>query len=200
MTQLEKNEAAPPGRVKLANAVRRLLETKDYGSITTSEISRESGVNEALIYRYFGNKRGLLHGVLAEHLQLFWEKVEHDLKGIKSTAEKLRRGIWSSINFYNQDRILSKILLLEVRAHKDYFSSQTYRIVKKYTQLITDTIQEGVDNGELKPGVSPKNLRQIILGSMEHLILPAIIHDGPIDVDLVQEDICTTIFDGVLWP
>lgn len=196
--QSNSGDTSPPGRKKLANAVRRLLENKDYASITTTEISRESGVNEALIYRYFGNKRGLLHGVLAEHLQWFTDQVIHDLQGIKSSLKKLRKLVWSTINFYNKDRILAKILLLEVRANKDYFKSETYQTVKVYSQMIIEIIQEGIDSGELKADISPRLLRQIILGAMEHLILPAIIHDGKIDVDLMQENVCQTVFHGIV--
>ena len=59
----------PPGKVKIAEALRTLLREKDFNSITTADISRTSGVNEALIYRYYQDKRGLLHAVLAEYLE-----------------------------------------------------------------------------------------------------------------------------------
>lgn len=57
---------APRGRVKTAEALISLLEEKEFNAITTAQISRRSGVNEALIYKYFGDKRGLLHQVLGE--------------------------------------------------------------------------------------------------------------------------------------
>ena len=46
----------PPGKLKLAIALRQLLETKDFNSITTADLSKTSGVNEALIYRYADNQ------------------------------------------------------------------------------------------------------------------------------------------------
>ena len=71
----------PPGKVKIAEALKILLREKDFNSITTADISRTSGVNEALIYRYFKDKRGLLHDVLAEYLEGYIEKIEFDRKG-----------------------------------------------------------------------------------------------------------------------
>ncbi|MBU2645433.1 TetR/AcrR family transcriptional regulator [bacterium] len=188
---------SPPGREKLASALRDLLLTKDFGSITVSEIAKHSSVNEALIYRYFGNKRGLLHGVLTRYLQTFINQLTIELKGLKSVLEKLRKLAWSTINFYDRDRVSAKILLLEVRAHKDYFESETYQTVKIYANLISTIVQEGIDNGELQPNVSPQHFRQIVLGTIEHLLLPAIIFDEPIDVDKLQEIFCDTLFDGV---
>ncbi len=189
---------SPPGRGKLASALRTLLKSKDFGSITTSEIAQESGVNESLIYRYFGNKRGLLHGVVSDDLQRFIDEVMVDLNGVLLASEKLRRVVWNTINFYKQDRIFARILLLEVRSHKNYFKSKTYRTVKIYSQLIIDIIQEGIDSGELKSDISPQLLRQILLGSIEHLIMPAIIHNGPIDVDQLQEACTCSLFSGIV--
>ena len=41
----------PPGKIKIADALKTLLKEKDYNSITSSEISNTSGVKEALIYQ-----------------------------------------------------------------------------------------------------------------------------------------------------
>ena len=196
-TQNTKSFSNPPGRIKIANAVRDLLVEKDFSSITTAEISRQSGVNEALIYRYFGDKRGLLYGVLSEHLEIFFAHITLDMKGIKGALDKLKKLIWSTIYFYDHDRIFARILLLEVRSHLDYFKSDTYRSVKKYTHLIVEIIKGGMESGEIRDDISPAHIRQIILGSIEHLIIPAIIHGGPIQVDTLQKELCDTLFKGI---
>ena len=108
------NHSGPPGKVKIAEALKILLREKDFNSITTADIARTAGVNEALIYRYFKDKRGLLHDVLAEYLEDYIEKIEFDRKGIKGAANKLRQLIWDTIYLYQQDRVFAKILLLEV--------------------------------------------------------------------------------------
>ena len=61
----------PPGRIKIADALRSLLETKDFSAITTAEIAKHAGVTEALIYKYFKDKRDLLHQVLAEYIERY---------------------------------------------------------------------------------------------------------------------------------
>src|SRR6056297_915855 len=151
----------PSGRIKLANALRNLLAKKDFSSITTAEISKTSGVNEALIYRYFGDKRGLLHAVLSEYLENFAEKVDWGLKGIEGAENKLRKFIWSSIYFYDQDRVFSKILLLEVRNYPGYFSSETYEIVKHYSNLLLAVIQAGMEKKEIRSDVKASSVRQV---------------------------------------
>ena len=192
------SSAKPSGRTKLANALRELLAQKDFSSITTAEISRTSGVNEALIYRYFGDKRGLLHAVLSEYLENFAEKVDWGLKGIEGAENKLRKFIWSSIYFYDQDRVFSKILLLEVRNYPGYFSSETYEIVKHYSNLLMEVIQAGMEKKEIRSDVKASSVRQVILGGIEHLVLPAVINDGAIDPDELTEHFCTMILRGLM--
>lgn len=187
----------PPGRIKIANALRDLLSEKDFNSITTSEISNKSGVNESLIYRYFGDKRGLLHQVLKEHLDEFVKRIALDLTGTAGALNKLRKMIGSTIDFYDRDRVFSKMLLIEVRNYPGYFESETYTTIKHYTNMVLATIKEGIANGELRSDISPTYLRQIVLGAIEHMVLPALIHNSKIDVDAYQKEISNVIFKGI---
>ena len=52
-------DLAPTAR-ELLEAARRLLETKDYSSLTLKAIGREAGQNESLIGYHFGSKTGLM--------------------------------------------------------------------------------------------------------------------------------------------
>lgn len=187
----------PPGRIKIAKAMRSLLAHKDFNAITTAEIARESGMNEALIYRYFNDKRGLLHQVLADDLEDFNRQILMDIKGIKGALNKLRKLIWSQINYYDKNRIPAKILLLEVRSYTGYFESETYRMVKDFTRVIMDIIVEGIENGEIRDDIAPKHLRRAVIGGIEYMILGAIIHHSAIDADSMQEDLCKIIFNGM---
>ncbi|MBE9545213.1 MAG: TetR/AcrR family transcriptional regulator, partial [Proteobacteria bacterium] len=63
-----KEKPLPPGRIKIAQALKYLLEEKEFSAITTAEIAKNAGVTEALIYKYFKDKRDLLHQVLSEYL------------------------------------------------------------------------------------------------------------------------------------
>lgn len=187
----------PPGRVKIARAMRSLLAHKDFNAITTAEIARESGMNEALIYRYFKDKRGLLHQVLADDLEDFNKQILMDIKGVDGSLNKLQKLIWSQINYYDKNRIPAKILLLEVRSYKGYFESETYRMVRDYARVVTEIINEGITNGEIRDDISPKHLRRIVIGSIEYMILGAVTHQTAIDVESVQENLCKIVFEGI---
>ena len=107
-----RQKTPPPGRIKIIRALKALLEQKEFNAITTAEIAKRAGVTDALIYKYFKDKRDLLHQVLSEYLEQYRSQTTHDLKGIKGTLNKLRKLIWSHINVYATNRVFAKILLI----------------------------------------------------------------------------------------
>ena len=130
----------PPGRIKIVEALRTLLEKKDFNAITTAEIARTAGVTEALIYKYFKDKRDLLYQVLAEHLEHYMVQTQLDLKGIKGALNKLRKIIWTHIHVYDTDRVFAKMLLIDVRSYSDYYMSEAYGRVREYTDIVLEII------------------------------------------------------------
>jgi len=192
-----KSRPEPPGQVKIENALRALLEEKDFNSITTAEIARTSGVNEALIYRYFKDKRGLLHQVLNRDLEAFVERIRCDIAGIEGALNKLRRLIHGHIGYYRDNRIFAKMLLLEVRNHPGYFDSDTYRLVREYGRMILEIIETGQAEGVIRRDLPAWQIRQAVLGGIEHLCLPAVIFGKPIPAGEYAENFFGMLFDGI---
>ncbi|MDQ1336534.1 MAG: TetR/AcrR family transcriptional regulator, fatty acid metabolism regulator protein, partial [Thermodesulfobacteriota bacterium] len=187
----------PPGRIKIAEALRLLLENKDFGSITTAEIARTAGVTEALIYKYFKDKRDLLYEVLSEYLKHYDTRFEIDLKGIRGALNRLRKLIWSHINVYATDRVFAKILLIDVRSFSDYYTSRPYELVKKYSKIMLGVIEDGVADGEIRENISPRIMRQAILGALENVCLTGVVFDREISTDELTESLCNLLFSGI---
>jgi AcrR family transcriptional regulator len=195
--KVSKTKSAPPGRIKIIQALKLLLERKEFGAVTTAEIAKQAGVTEALIYKYFKDKRDLLHQVLREYLEQYQVQVENDLKGIKGALNKLRKLIWSHINVYATNRVFAKILLLEVRNYPDYYKSETYELVKLYSNTVLQIIEGGVRNGEIREDLDPKLIRLGIIGSIEQVCLSGVVFGREISPDDITENLCEFIFKGI---
>ena len=187
----------PSGRTKIADAIKMLLENKDFNAITTAAIAKTAGVTEALIYKYFKDKRDLLIQVLVRYNEDFLSQLELDLKGIKGSLNKLRKLIWSTINCYATNRVYAKILLLELRNFPEYFTSQGYEGIKAYSKIIKDIIDEGINNGEIRTDLPSSFIRQVILGAIEHICLPGIIFNREILTDTLTDHLCDILFKGL---
>ncbi|MCG8567939.1 MAG: TetR/AcrR family transcriptional regulator [Desulfobacterales bacterium] len=189
--------SAPPSKLKLAKALKILLEEKSFAAITTAEISRTAGVNEALIYRHFKDKRGVLHHVLHDYMVAFQTEINRQLKTTSGALNKLRVLIKEQIRMYDTNRVFAKILLLEVRNFPGYFESDTYQLVKSHGRFLTAIINEGVEAGEIRDDIPLSRMRNLVLGGIEHFSMSPVIFGHPMDVESVGEDLCELIFSGL---
>jgi len=187
----------PKSGVRLAEALKILLEGKDFNSITTAEIAETAGANEALIYRYFNDKRGLLHHVLAENLKTFLLSLQLRLSRVQGAENRIRELIFSTIRYYHSDVTVARILLVEVRNWPGYFESDTYHIVKWYAKLVLELVRDGIEAGIVRTDVSASRIRDVVLGGLEHLCLGKVIFGHNADTDSLSRDLCEVIFGGI---
>lgn len=193
----EKKNAFPPGRIKIVNALITLLESNNFGSITTNEIAKTAGVTEALIYKYFKDKRDLLHEVLKEYLEHYVLFMKEKTKNIKDWKKRLHTLFKLHFQLYSINRVLPKILILEVRNYPHFYKSAPYKVVKEYARYVQNIIEEGVSCNEIRDDILPKTIRQFVLGAFEHFVLPRIIYNLEIDEQLLADDLCELIFNGI---
>ncbi|NOX32893.1 MAG: TetR/AcrR family transcriptional regulator [Deltaproteobacteria bacterium] len=194
---MKNNITSPPGKTRIINTMRELLEERNFSTITISEIAGTAGVTDGLIYKYFKDKRELLHHVLKEHYEYFLLQIERDLKGITGALNKLRKIIWSSIDRYANHRVFARIILLEVRNSEKYFKSEAYQLVRKFNRIILDIIKEGVASGEITSVVPPSCIRHAIFGAIEHACLNRAIFNEKVSTDETAENITQLIFNGI---
>jgi TetR/AcrR family transcriptional regulator, fatty acid metabolism regulator protein len=188
----------PPGKVKIMQALKTLLEEKEFASITRAELAQTAGVTEGLIYKYFGDKRDLLHAVLADYVDFFISRMERDLKGVEGALNRLRTVVRIHVSMYASNRVFARILLLEVRNHPDYFHSEAYGTVKRYTRLLKGIIDEGIEEGSLRRDVSAEAIRQVILGGIEHTCLGSVLFHHTLNPEEAADRLCETIFRGIM--
>lgn len=189
----------PPGRIKIAVAFRALISQKEFNSITTAEISRISGVNEALIYRYFGDKRGIMHQILYDIFQDFQKKLLADLERTQGALNKLKVLIKSHFNLYCADYPIARILLLEVRNDPGYYTSETYELVRWYSGVMKEILDDGLKKHEIRNDIPVKSLRQMIMGAIEHMCLPAIIYQKSFSPEVMAEEVIAVILEGIAF-
>ena len=195
--KIVRRDSLPPGGVKMLEAMRSLLGEKEFNAITTAEIASVSKVNEALIYKYFGSKRGLLHSVLFDCLDGFLTGSQSKLKGIKGTPEKLRKLIWEHINLYVKEPLIGKILILEARNYPGFFDSGVYGIIRDYTHEVRAIVEEGIRKGEIRKDIPSWTIVRVMMGAIEHVCLPKVIFGREVSSDDQADRIFNIVFGGV---
>lgn len=188
---------SPPGKLKIIDALRILLEERTFESLTISDIAVAAGVTEGLIYKYFKGKRDILHHVLKEHYDNFLVQIDRDLQGIDGALNKLRKIIWSSIERYANHRVFARIILLEVRNSEEYFHSEAYELVRHFNRILLDIIKEGIANGEIRDTLPPAYIRNAIFGTIEHSCLNRAIFNEPVSTNDAARIITELLLNGI---
>ena len=188
---------SPPGKVKISDAMRTLLDERTFESLTISDIALTAGVTEGLIYKYFKDKRDVLHHVLKEHYDHFLVQIDRDLQGIDGALNKLRKIIWSSIERYANHRVFARIILLEVRNSEEYFQSEAYALVRQFNRILLDIIKEGIASGEIRDTLPPAFIRNAIFGTIEHSCLNRAIFNEPVSTNDVANIITELLLNGI---
>ncbi len=187
----------PPGGRKIMDAMRSLLHEKNFDSITTAEISRVAGVNEALIYRYFKDKRGLLHKILEEYVLVHHLQTKRDMDEAQGACNKLKSFMRSTISFHKRNRVFSKILLLEVRNNPGFFDTPAYSLVRKYARLIDEIMIEGIKNKEIRDDIPIAAMKDAILGGIEHACLKGVIFGRDLDEESLVGNLAEVLIAGL---
>jgi TetR/AcrR family transcriptional regulator, fatty acid metabolism regulator protein len=188
---------SPPGKVKIMEALKVLLEQKEFASITVSELAATAGVTEGLIYKYFKDKRDILHVVLSDYVDFFLTRLEKELRDTEGALNKLRRLIRIHVTLYAHSRVFSRILLLEVRNHPDYFNSAAYETVKRYADLLMRIIEEGRTEGSIRRDIPSAAIRQFIIGGIEHTCLPSVLFRRKLNPEEASNQLSEIVFRGI---
>ena len=177
--------------------MRNLLEDRNFASITISDIAVTAGVTEGLIYKYFKDKRELLHHVLKEYYEYFLCLIHRDLEGVSGALNKLHKVIWISIDRYATHRVFARIILLEVRNAEEYFHSEAYGLVRQFNKLLLEIIKEGMASGEIRGDIAPSLACHAIFGTIEHACIKRVIFNEKVSVNETADQICHLILKGI---
>lgn len=184
-------------RSRILASMRKLLDEKEYIAITTAELAQRAEVNEGLIYHYFKSKDDVFWSVLEEYMHDYLRFVTLHTQGIKGTLNMIRKFIWANIYFLIKEHPGGKILLLEVRSNPKYYDTTAFALTARNREIVLEIIQKGISSGEISKSINPYGLASIIIGSLEHAVLPIISHKKKRDLEELTEAICNIIFGGI---
>ena len=91
-------------RERILQAAVQLFARQGYGNTGLRELSREAGVNLAMVNYFFGSKKALLKEILDVFFTGYLQVARRELSGQDELACKLRRFIHSSITFFTTHR------------------------------------------------------------------------------------------------
>ncbi|MBS3758870.1 MAG: TetR/AcrR family transcriptional regulator [Desulfobacterales bacterium] len=165
----------------LASAT-RVISEKGFADATVSEIANGADLAGSGIYTYFKSKEDVLFAIIDNFLSACFDGLKEHLAGIQGAENKLRKAIWFHCRVYSGNKKEIKIIL-ESRSYPRFYASAAYETLRNYAGLITEIIREGMDDGTFSGLFSPIIVRDMILGTVDHIAINWTIKDSPNSMD-----------------
>ena len=168
-------------RNDIIDAARKLFADKDFDEVSMDEIAKEVGLGKSTLYLYFKNKESLYFAVVLRGTRIWAEMVKEEVKKENTGLEKLILYGNANREFSNKYPDYFRLLYSPTSIKKQFDmdkmnSSEEFQEVRELFKEIMfigiDSIQKGIDEGEIRPDVDP----------VEAAILLSVIFNGKVNM------------------
>jgi TetR/AcrR family fatty acid metabolism transcriptional regulator len=157
-------------RERIINSAKRLFAEQGYQKTTIIDISKQAGLSEAALYEYFQGKEDLLLMIPQLWVSELLAGLEEQLLGIKGATNKLRKYLWWNMRRIEQSPLDAKIVYLSLKTNANFLKTEVYANVKTLYSYLIDIFEEGKASGEMKSDLNPHLARNIVVGTMDHMV------------------------------
>ena len=182
---------------EIETAAREVFSQHGFNDAPVSEIARRAGVSEGAIYKFYPNKRELLHTILAAWYRGMIADFRARLEGVEGTRARLRLVIWQHLRSIRANPDLCRLFYSEVRSAPDYHDSELHDINRDYTRVLVEIVRDGMAGGDIRADVSPALVRDMIFGGVEHRVSAYLAGHGELDHEAVAAELSDVLFSGI---
>lgn len=192
-----REEQAARSREKLLDTVQQLLKTKNYDSISISDITNASGMSIGNFYHYFKSKEEVFTAM--ERRPYFQLLFDMDAIKEKSVGEQLRYYIrhWTDllVNCYGLN--ICRHWVCYYTGHSADPSARNNKIDIIADEILT-CLRHGIDNGELVPDAPVNDIAYSIAFTLFGILGYYCMTDGSFPALEWAEQYCTMLEKSIL--
>jgi len=175
-------------RNDIINTARKLFADRDFDEVSMDEIAENMGLGKSTLYLYFKNKEALYFAIELRGIQIWVEMVKNEVKKGNNGLEKLILYINATRKFSNKYPNCLRMLYSPTNNKKQFDmnklnTSEEFQEVrglfKELMFIGIDSIQTGINNGEIRPDVDP----------VEAIILLSVIINGMVNMGSWSKEI-----------
>ena len=162
---------------RIINSAKKLFAEQGYQKTTVMDISKQAGLSEAALYEYFQGKEDLLLTIPHLWVSELIEDLEDQLFGVEGAFNRLRKYLWWNMRRIEQAPLDAKIVYLFLKTNANFLNTEVYTNVKTLYSYLLDIFEEGRKTGEMKKDLNPFLARDIVVGTMDHIVTRWLLKD-----------------------
>lgn len=157
-------ELGPPGtREAILAAAEELFGARGYRKTALEEIAGAAGVSRPLVYRYFGDKRGLFAEVLDRVLREWNEVLLLEAsRTTPGTSHTLRRVLQACLGFARERTVLRGLLVRDAGLVRAQVGDVLERGRGLLPELLRQVLIRGVERGDVRGDLEPEDMAHVI--------------------------------------
>ncbi len=183
---------------KIIAATVKMAMEKGFANTRTSDIAKEAGVSEGLIFKYFPTKNQLFAVIINDNIQRLKNGVEEIINNpnLKPTS-KLISLINFHFKFFTIDRNIAQ-LIFGHSEHKSLVDVESVILngVHPYVRLVTKIFEEGIKIGEFR-SVDPEVAALSVIGGMQINLINKVFLKKNEDLERVKKELTEFILTGI---
>ncbi|MBC7924832.1 MAG: TetR/AcrR family transcriptional regulator, partial [Bryobacteraceae bacterium] len=181
----------------LLHVAHEVFSEKGFERTTTLEIARRLDISEATVFSYFGSKRELCIEVVRRWYEEISSELERELPGIEGIRSQLLFTVRKHLhNLMGKGTGLCALILSEGRVADEAFVEIIADLKRRYTAPLMKALEVARTNGELRHDVPLRLFRDMVYGSMEHVLWDRIATGRQPDIEESALQLTTLLCDA----
>lgn len=157
-------------REGIVSAAATLFKDRGYARTSVSDIAEAVGVDRATLYYYISSKAEVLDEIVSDLVARGLRVVEELRRSQEPAPVKLRRLVVSLMESYAANYPVLYVYLQEHLSHveeeRQGWAQRMRAINRDWEQAVEDIVQEGLDDGSLRPIADAKVIAYGLIGTV----------------------------------
>lgn len=195
-------EEAEVTRNRLLDAALAVFSRQGYADTRLDDIAQEAGVTRGAIYHHFGGKVELYQALLEERFTRANRVWEEAIEQGGTPLQLLRRMMVRALQYLEEDadyRAVQELVIFKTGHVTELAESMakkqeaTRQMVAHFTRLI----EQGIDAGELRPGINPRDAAFAAIGLLNGVSLMWLLDPKLFSLRARAENIVESYLKGI---
>ncbi|MCS0631256.1 TetR/AcrR family transcriptional regulator [Telluria mixta] len=180
---------------EILSVARQTFSEQGYERSTTLDIARQLNISEATIFSYFISKRDLCMHVIKGWYDEITQVLENELPLVPGTRAKLHFAVHRHlVTLMQEGSGMCRLVLSEGRTVDDEFAGLLVELKRRYTGPLMNVLATAQHAGEIRPSSPLSLLRDMVYGSMEHVLWDYVANGNKPDIDETAEQLTSMLW------
>lgn len=137
---------------------------------TVAQIAKEAGVADGTIYLYFKSKNDILVQFFNYRTKQVFDRFRAEVNKGDNSLAKLRNLIRRHLAEFQRDRDMAVVYQVETHQNSRLAESQIREMSKMYQDLVSDIVEAGQQEGNIRRDLYVGLVKRFILGAVDEVI------------------------------